>query len=261
MDLDNTAVVLFSAHSMDVNTSQSHLMQRMMDRVNATFWQSLGRQADVRRGGALRLLRENLPPALHLAITRWTPDSFRDWVVDRAQRKGLDWSVTPGLALVSSRSGLIRFKVANREKQGILARDGEIYGRYVGWVRDSLLELRAAGSGAPLVASLEYLPDRFPGPRSAYLPDISVRWTDVAPVMEAHSDRLGTIRARFGTGRSGNHPGAAFAVVMAPGEHISAFNGLKHTTDLSRAVFRCLSKERSAVSSPPCSGSGPAPGC
>jgi predicted AlkP superfamily phosphohydrolase/phosphomutase len=240
VELENTAVVLFSAHSMGRNTSQSHLMQRIMDRVNATFWQSLGREAGVRRGSVLRLLRETLPPAVQLAITRSTPEGFRDWVVDLAQRKGLDWSVTPGLALVCGQNGLIRFNVSGREKEGMLDRDSQLYARYIGWVRDRVFELRAAGSDAPLVAGIEYLPDRFPGPRSAYLPDVSVRWADMEPVMEAYSDRLGTMRARFGTGRGGNHAAAAFAVVMAPGQYAARFSGLRHTTDLSRAVFRCL---------------------
>jgi predicted AlkP superfamily phosphohydrolase/phosphomutase len=243
VELENTAVVLFSAHSMGRNTSQSHLMQRIMDRVNATFWQSLDRQAEVRRGSVLRLLRENLPPAVQRAIVRSTPERFRDWVVDLAQRKDLDWSVTPGLAVVCGQNGLIRFNISGREKEGMFARDSELYARYIGWMRDSLIELRAAGSDAPLVAGIEYLPDRFPGPRNAYLPDISVRWADTKPAMEAYSDRLGRIRARFGTGRGGNHTAAAFAVVMAPGQHAVAFSGLRHTADLARAVFRCLAPQ------------------
>jgi hypothetical protein len=58
--------------------------------------------------------------------------------------------------------------------------------------------------------------------------------------MEAYSDRLGEIAARFGTGRPGNHTGAAFAVVMAPRQHAAAFDGATHTTDLAGGVFRCL---------------------
>jgi predicted AlkP superfamily phosphohydrolase/phosphomutase len=240
VDLRDTAVLLFSAHSMGPNTSQSHLMQRIMDRVNATFWQSLGRPAEGRRGSLLRRLRESLPPAVQLAITRSTPARFQDWVVDRAQRKGLDWSATPGFALVCGQSGLIRLNIAGREKEGILTRDSGLHARYVAWVKESLLELRAAGSGAPLVSSIERIPDHFPGPRGDYLPDISVRWVDRKPVMEAHSDRLGRIAARFGTGRPGNHTGAAFAVVMAPRQYVAAFDGATHTTDLAGGVFRCL---------------------
>jgi len=240
VDLRDTAVVLFSAHSMGPNTSQSHLMQRIMDRVNATFWQSLGRPTEGRRGSVMRRLRESIPPSVQLAITRSTPDRFQDWVVDRAQREGLDWSATPGLALVCGQSGLIRFNIVGREKEGMLTRDSDLYTRYVGWVRESLLELRAAGSDAPLVAGIEHVPDHFPGPRSTYLPDLSVRWTAMKPVMEARSDRLGTIRANFGTGRSGNHYAPAFAVVMAASQHAAAFSGLTHTTDLAEGVFRCL---------------------
>jgi predicted AlkP superfamily phosphohydrolase/phosphomutase len=240
VDLDNTAVVLFSAHSMGPNTSQSHLLQRIMDRVNGTFWQSLGRPAKGRRASVLRRLRESLPPAVQLAITRSTPDRFQDWVVDRAQRKGLDWGATPGFALVCGQNGLIRLNIAGREKEGILTPESELHTRYVEWVRERLLELRAAGSDAPLVAGIEHIPDHFPGPRSVYLPDICVRWTDGRPVMEAYSDRLGEIAARFGTGRPGNHTGAAFAVVMAPRQYAAAFDGATHTTDLAGGVFRCL---------------------
>jgi predicted AlkP superfamily phosphohydrolase/phosphomutase len=237
-DLRRTTVVLFSAHGMGPNTSQSHLLQRIVDRVTATFWQSLGRQATDQRGSIFRLLRESLPPAVQLAITRSAPDGVRDWVVDRAQRKGIDWSATPALAVVCGQTGLIRLNVAGREQQGSLARDDELYARYVRWLEESLRELRATDRDAPIVASVERVHDHFPGPRSIYLPDIAVRWTDLPPMMEVRSERLGTIRARFGTGRRGNHAAAAFAVVMGPEQHAAAFNGMTHTTDLARAVFR-----------------------
>lgn len=114
-------------------------------------------------------------------------------------------------------------------------------------MRESLLELRAAGTEVPLVAGIEDVQDHFPGPRSDYLPDLSVRWTRMEPVMEARSDRLGTIRAHFGTGRSGNHHAPAFAVVMAPARDAAAFGGLKHTADLAGGVFRCLAPQSQHV--------------
>jgi hypothetical protein len=250
VELRDTTVVLFSAHSMTANTSQSHLMQRIMDRVNATFWQSLGRQSEGRRGSVLRRLRESLPPAVQLAITRSTPAGFQDWVVDRAQRKGFDWSMTPGFALVCGQSGLIRLNLAGREKEGMLTPGSDLYTRYVAWVKESLLLLRAAGSDAPVVASIEQIPKHFPGPRDTYLPDLSVRWAKRKPVMEVHSDRLGRISAHFGTGRPGNHTGAAFAVVMGAREQAAAFDSLTHTTDFADAVFRSLAPEAERGRSP-----------
>lgn len=191
----------------------------------------------------LRRLRESLPPVVQLAITRSTPAGFQDWVVDRAQRKDLDWSVTPGFALVCGQSGLIRLNLVGREKEGILTPGSDLCTRYVAWVKESLRELRAADSDAPIVASIADVAHQFPGPRSSFLPDMSVRWTAMEPVMEVHSDRLGRVTAHFGTGRPGNHTAAAFAVVMGDREQAAAFDSLKHTTDFADAVFRSLAPE------------------
>ncbi|HJQ85454.1 MAG TPA: hypothetical protein VKA21_15310, partial [Candidatus Binatia bacterium] len=240
VDLRETTVVLFAAHGMRANTSQSHLLQRIMDRVNATFWQTVGRATATPGRSIFRKLRETIPPSMQLAITHATPEGFRDWVVDRAQRKGLDWSATPGLALVCGQTGLIRLNVAGREREGLLPRDDGLHARYVDWLRDALLELRTPDSGRPLVDAVELVQELFPGARSAYLPDVAVRWSDMPPVLEATSSRLGTIRARFGTGRPGNHCGAAFAAVMGREEHAAAFAGVTHTAELAGRVLRCL---------------------
>jgi predicted AlkP superfamily phosphohydrolase/phosphomutase len=237
-DLERTTVILFSAHGMGPNTSQSHLLQRIVDRATATFWQSLGRPATDQQGSIFRLLRESIPPAVQLAITRAVPDGVRDWVADRAQRNGVDWLRTPALALVCGQTGLIRLNVAGREQRGSLAPDDALYARYVQWLTESLLDLRATDRDVPVVDQVVNVHDRFPGPRSSYLPDIAVRWTDVPQTMEVRSERLGTIRARFGTGRRGNHSAAAFAVVMGSEPQVAPFRGMKHTTDLARAVMR-----------------------
>lgn len=242
VDLRHTTVVLFAAHSMVPNTSQSHLLQRIVERVNATFWQHLGRRAADGRS-VLRLLRETVPPAVQLAVSTSLPGGVRDWVVDRAQRSRLDWRTTPALALVCGQNGLIRLNLAGRERDGFLAPGSELAARYVAWLRERLLELRATEPDAPLVAAVEEVAARYPGPRGTHLPDLAVRWTDLPPVMTVRSERLGTIRARFGTGRRGNHGAPAFAVVVAPERQAAAFRGLAHTADFAAAVTRCLAPQ------------------
>jgi hypothetical protein len=144
VDLRETTVVLFSAHGMGRTRRNPTCSNASSAAVNATFWQSLGRTPSDRRS-VFRLLRESVPPAVQLAISRSVPDGVRDWVVDRAQRSRLDWTTTPALAVVM-RPDRVDPPERRRPRTRGIARTGRRPPRAVPRVAETVLA-RAPGDG------------------------------------------------------------------------------------------------------------------
>jgi len=213
VDLRQTTVIVFALHGMGPNTSQLHFVPELVDRINVGFRNTADGLPPRRQRSLMRVLRDRLPARLQEAIARRVPESVRDWVTSRAFGNGIDWERAPGLVLPSGGEVLLRCNLVDRERRGALVEGSEVHRRYVESVRDALLALRVAGTGAPLVRQVTTPTRDFDGPRRHLLPDVAAVWNELAPATEIHSPALGSIRARLATGRSGNHRGAAFAVI------------------------------------------------
>jgi predicted AlkP superfamily phosphohydrolase/phosphomutase len=228
---------VFALHGMAPNASQEHFVPAVVERVNAAFHgQAAAAPALERRTGVVRLLRQRVPARLQNAVAQRVPVGVRDWVVARAATGGLDWSRTPGFALVADANGYLRFNLAGREARGALAPGGAEHERYADLLQKSLRELRVAPEGAPLVRDAVALRAVFPGRRAEHLPDLAVTWAPAAPAEEARSGRLGTLRARLDTGRSGNHRHEGFLFF----DRGDSAEDLEHILDLAAWVRRRL---------------------
>jgi hypothetical protein len=166
-------------------------------------------------------------------------------VVGRAYTGAFDWRSTPGFALPTGGEGYIRLNLVGREAEGYLDPGSEPHRRYVDLLRDGFLSLRNAATGEPLVEAITDTAERFPGPRSDNLPDLSVTWRPGGPATLVHSERLGTFRGRLKTGRDGNHRAVAFAAVAGPAARSLQVQSMASIVDLGQLV-RDLSVARSA---------------
>lgn len=215
---DETTLIVFALHGMGRNDSQEHFMPRVMDRVNARFLGDRDGKGDRRpRGGqrgAMRLLREHLPAGLQNAVARAVPVALRDMVVSRQISEGHDWGRTPGIALLADLNGYLRWNLQGRERRGMLEGDGEAVERYIAWVRQCLMGLRAPEVGAALVRDVLLSRDHFPGSRLELLPDAVVTWSGLPPISQVHSDEIGSLAAEPSTGRAGNHRPDGFCVIV-----------------------------------------------
>jgi predicted AlkP superfamily phosphohydrolase/phosphomutase len=238
-DAPDTSVIVFSLHGMETNHSQMHLVRPVIERINAAFASPNGMPPASRpraKRNLTRLLRERLPASIQERVALATPVGLRQWLVGRSYGSTVDWSSTPGFALPTAGQGYVRLNVVGREAQGCLARGSPPYSRYLESVREGFLSLRDAETREPLVESISAPGERFPGPRSEYLPDLSIAWRLVAPATAVHSERLGTFTGRLKTGRGGNHRPVAFAAVSGPARESPRAASLRTIVDLAALV-------------------------
>jgi predicted AlkP superfamily phosphohydrolase/phosphomutase len=240
-DDGDTHIVLFTLNGMGPNRAQNHLLPQILHRLNRLYLTgACERTVSRRRPGAMALLRDRLPPGVQYAANRLLGERVQDWVVNREFTGGLQWSQTPSFAVASGGEGLVRLNVSGRERKGMLGPDGNAIARYVGWLRERILQIRVAASGEPLVDRFLLLHDHFPGPRSQLLPDIALRWAPSCPATEICSDDIGTIRNRLKTGRGGNHTGESFACMTGTPECRAQAGGLRSITDYRALAARLL---------------------
>lgn len=239
VDLRDTSVILFSLLGMGRNRAQMHLVPEIVKRINAAFAApdgALPAEPPRPKRSLMALLRDRLPAPLQERVAMAVPARVRDWVVGRAYAGALDWRSTPGFALPTGGEGYIRLNLAGREAQGFLERGSALHRRYLDSVRDGFLSLRNAATGEPLVEAITDTAERFPGPRSGNLPDLSITWRPGRPATAVHSDRLGTFRGRLKTGRDGNHRAVAFAAVAGPAGRSRQAQSMESIVDLGAFV-------------------------
>lgn len=240
-DPEGTRIAVFSPYGMGPNDSQAHFLPAIVERLNAAF---AGDAAPRPQRSLMRRLRERLPPALQYAIARRVPAGLRDGVTRRAFG-GHDWRHTPGFAILSGGEGFIRCNLAGRERDGMLAPGGEAHARYLALVRECLLGLRTEGGDTPLVREVVLPAERFPGPRSRYLPDIVAIWAQTPPADAARSDRLGRFTGGPTSGRGGNHRPGGFLIAAGAGRQAAAAAPLRGTADFAPFIRHLLGLEHS----------------
>ena len=217
IDRQKATVIVFSLLGMGPNRAQMHLVPEVVRRINARFAGNGAESSDrtPSRPSLMARLRDKLPAGLQERIALAVPVRFRDWVVAHAYEGGIDWSTTPGFVVPTGGEGFVRVNLAGREAEGWIQPGSSEHRRYLDSVREGFLSLRKA-NGEPLVEAITAPAERFPGPRSQYLPDLSVTWRPGGPATDVRSDTLGKFSADLKTGRPGNHRPVAFAAISGP---------------------------------------------
>ncbi len=234
-----TRVFIFSAHGMGEIASQGHLIRPLMARVNEVFLtreEGLGSGADGENGchgkngnagtngtngkherksagGFVSWLRERVPDAWQQAAGDAAPEWFRHWVVEREVLGGIDWARTPGFGLRTELRTELRLNLRGREAAGVLECDGPRREAYVDFLRETLMSLKDAATGAPLVERMADVHAEYPGTRVDWLPDYSIQWRDVPPAARAFSESIGYVEGITPQTRGGDHADLGFALL------------------------------------------------
>jgi predicted AlkP superfamily phosphohydrolase/phosphomutase len=206
----NVRVIVFSLHGMAPNNSQEHFVPKVLDRLFSSTASGPNTHSAAPQRSLFRWLREKLPAQLQQGIAQHVSQSMRDWVVNWAFSRGLDWQHIPAFRVLSGGQGYLRFNIQGREKMGWLIAGSEQHRQLKTLLKETFSSLRDVHSGKPLVKQILDIEDLYPGPLTGYLPDLSIIWHELPPAREIHSPTLGNFRGRIGTGRGGNHRPKAF---------------------------------------------------
>ena len=238
IDPATTTLAVFSVHGMQANNTQEHFLLPVMERINALYrGEAAPAEAPPKESfNPIRALRAAVPPGLQAMAARTLPNAVRDWVVRRTHCGGLDWSATPGFAVLTSGDGYLRYNLAGRETEGSLEPNSADFERYERLLEDCLLGLEDTATGERIVEDV-VSGDSFAGSRRRYLPDVVVRWKDSRPATEIRSERLGRFRARLATGRTGEHRPGGFAVVVGDESGIAPIDGITDFAAFSRSAL------------------------
>jgi predicted AlkP superfamily phosphohydrolase/phosphomutase len=209
---DDADIVLFSVLGMGASTSRVDLLPRMLQ---AVLSEERTEAADV-PGSFLWRIRGAVPTRLRATVAQALPRRAVLELTARLETRGIDWRTVRAFALPSDTVGYIRLNLRGRERNGTVEpRDAEAL------VEEIVRGLSSFNDqdGAPSIAAVERVSDVVPDSVNAtVLPDLVVRWSDRPATQLDHvvSERFGEVR-RVGhaTGRSGNHTGDAWAVVVS----------------------------------------------
>lgn len=210
---DDTDTIVCSVLGMDVNTSRADLLPGMLAAV-------LGGGPEPSRdsdSGGLWRLRAALSGRTRAAVAAAMPDRLALELTARLELRGVDWSRTRAFAHPADNQGYVHLNLRGRERDGIVA--PEEADELIESIRAGLLDFRDP-DGAPAVASVDRVAERWQGPRAARLPDLVVRWrpTSAIAIEALHSPRFGTVRRQgYGSGRTGNHTEGDAWAILAPG--------------------------------------------
>lgn len=249
---ERTTFIVCTLHGMAPNRVQDHFMEPIIRRLNAAWLTEKGVAApSAEKSNLMSFLRRRLPYRLQYSLAYLLGERVQDWVVNRTLIGGLDWKNTPSFRIASGGEGYIRLNIKGREASGHFEPESDELRRYVGWLKDRLNEIRVIGSNEPLFSEVIDTRKLHPGPRSAFLPDLIVKYAPEAPVAAIKSPAIGELHAHLDTGRGGNHVGDAFMIVTGPGAARDEGRQVRDIKDIGRYVRSLLatpsSPEHAAV--------------
>lgn len=242
---DRTTVIVMSVDGMGPNYSASHFMPEVLHRLDLFHSNAVGTGVGVERpkGGRLHRCREAIPIGVRQAMTACLPRSVQLWRQLKWLNSGVDWTRSKVFCIPSSDEACLRVNLAGREPKGIVER-GE-YDRLLQRLDRELRGLVNPLNAHAVVEQVIPIHAVFPGPRSADLPDVAIKWTPTSRVSnQVGSPSLPTIILRAGYEvppfYTGNHRNVAFAIARGPSipENARAHQG--HVVDIAPTILELL---------------------
>jgi predicted AlkP superfamily phosphohydrolase/phosphomutase len=199
---EDTTVVVFSLLGMGPNYSGVHLLEEVLERLDA----SAGRT----------------PPATS-RLARWlkarTPNPLRRFVpkkVSHVTRRATAGTRRCWVLQTDLPASAVRINLAGREPWGAVAPGPEL-DAFRDELRRELLACRDPDTGAAVVRDVVFTKEVHPGPASDALADALVIWDTSRPITALESPRIGLVRGAPPAARTGNHRDGGWLVVAGPG--------------------------------------------
>jgi predicted AlkP superfamily phosphohydrolase/phosphomutase len=238
---DDADVILFAVLGMGSDTSRVDLLPGMLDAV-------LGGRPGPGPGTALWRLRDAVSTSVRASVADRLPRRAVLDLTARLETRAPDWSRVRAFVLASDVVGYIRFNLRGREREGVVEPDE------TGALSEQIatgLATFADPDGTPSIARVERRADVVAdGPYAHMLPDLVVRWSErpSTGLDRVVSPEHGEVRrAGRGSGRSGNHVGDAWAVVVPGRGRESDDRPAGRVVDLAATVCTALGAETTGL--------------
>ncbi len=247
------------AHTPLGMTRNSALPELMPDMVAAVTGDGAGDAS--RNGGGVRSLawrlRSVVPTSVRSEVARLLPARAALKLTARLESPKLDWSRIRAFAVPSDVQGFVRLNLRGRERLGTVDPADA----------DAVLDELAAGllsfhddDGRQVVDSVARASEvEGEGERADWLPDLLVSWSDrptTGPV-RLTSPAFGVAELRgAGSGRSGNHDDAAWALLVPGRSRERAPDRAPHVVDIAATACSLLGPRRVGAGRPAVAGTG-----
>jgi predicted AlkP superfamily phosphohydrolase/phosphomutase len=183
-------------------------------------------------------VRAAIPGSLRAAVAGALPTRAVRELSARLALLRMNWTATRAFVCPGERNGYIRFNVAGRERDGIVA-PAEV-AALAAEICAGLASFRAE-DGAPIVADVVRIDGELRD-ASGLLPDLVVLWSDTpsAGLHWAASPRFGTVERRGTTGLSGHHTADAWALLLPGSSRVAELGRPAHLLDIAATAHGLL---------------------
>jgi predicted AlkP superfamily phosphohydrolase/phosphomutase len=211
-------LVVVSVHGIEPNFSGNAFVPAFLERLGVLA--PVQRAVPVNAVGSIlagtKRLREMIPRGLRDFINRRLPDGVHDRAMSSEFEGSADWRRTRAFMLPSDHfQAFISLNLAGREPEGVVQSGDEARALF-GRLKTEFLRLVNAATGRPVVESVQWIPDLYPGEAASTLPDIVVHWSRDVPIQRVVHPDLGEFDASHQVLRKTQHTARGFLIATGP---------------------------------------------
>ncbi len=243
-------VVVFTPLGMTRNSALPELMPDLVAAVTGDGAGDASRKTGV-QSMAWRL-RSLVPTSARDRAARALPARAALELTARLESPKLDWRRTRAFAVPSDVQGHVRLNLRGRERLGIV--DSADADAVLDELAEGLLSFQDDDGRQVVDSVLRASEVEGEGERADWLPDLLVRWTDRASAgpVRLTSPAYGIVERRgAGSGRSGNHDAAAWALLVPGRSRKRVPERAPHVVDIAATACSLLGLDGSGLAGQP----------
>lgn len=231
----DAVVLVYASHGIGPERTASRFFDAILERLdNRSRSAPAGKTPVMDRLAPLYRTLVPAPVRRRLAPSRLVSQAYQRAATDLLRRRRY-FAVNPSYA-----TGGVRFNVKGRDSDGVVQAGAEL-DELMKEVAESLLEMRNAETGEPLVEHVTATSDLWDGPMRHALPDLLVDWNMAHPIERVTSPRIGEVKNQDRSVRSGDHASSKGGVLFArPAGGIHGRQPMVHVIDLAPTILRLL---------------------
>jgi predicted AlkP superfamily phosphohydrolase/phosphomutase len=218
---DDATVAVFSGIGLRSNTSGQHALPRLLTALGYHVPAAPAgstRRVELARRLALTVVPRPLARRVRARLA--TPEEI-DAHVERLADQSTDWARTRAWCEMEAGSAWVRINLRGRERDGTVE-PGREYEELVDEIRGELFACTDDRTGRPAIVQVERAQDIVPGPRSAAMPDLFVRFTRKVAVRALRHPRAGVFPEASDGWRATEHNSAGWLTLHGPGVRAGA---------------------------------------